>query len=79
IAIDAKAGVMRVGLGADARVVNAGDTITIDGTTGEVMAGEVPTVQPELSGDFATLMVWADGVRRLRVRANAETPLDAKV
>ncbi|MES2044381.1 MAG: pyruvate, phosphate dikinase, partial [Pseudomonadota bacterium] len=67
IAIDAKAGVMRVGLGADARVVNAGDTITIDGTTGEVMAGEVPTVQPELSGDFATLMVWADGVRRLRV------------
>lgn len=79
IAIDAKAGVMRVGLGADARVVNAGDTITIDGTTGEVMAGEVPTVQPELSGDFAALMVWADGVRRLRVRANAETPLDAKV
>ncbi|MES2020222.1 MAG: pyruvate, phosphate dikinase, partial [Pseudomonadota bacterium] len=79
IAIDAKAGVMRVGLGAEARVVNAGDIITIDGTTGEVMAGEVPTVQPELSGDFATLMVWADGVRRLRVRANAETPLDAKV
>ncbi|RUN76872.1 pyruvate, phosphate dikinase [Sphingomonas sp. TF3] len=79
IAIDAKAGVMRVGLGADARTVNAGDIITIDGTTGEVMAGEVPTVQPELSGDFATLMVWADGVRRLRVRANAETPLDAKV
>lgn len=79
IAIDAKAGVMRVGLGAEARTVNAGDTITIDGTTGEVMAGEVPTVQPELSGDFATLMVWADGVRRLLVRANAETPLDAKV
>ncbi|MDX5984140.1 pyruvate, phosphate dikinase [Sphingomonas echinoides] len=79
ISIDAKAGVMRVGLGAEARVVNAGDIITIDGTTGEVMAGEVPTVQPELSGDFATLMVWADGVRRLRVRANAETPLDAKV
>ena len=79
IAIDAKAGVMRVGLGAEARTVNAGDIITIDGTTGEVMAGEVPTVQPELSGDFATLMVWADGVRRLRVRANAETPLDAKV
>ncbi|MFA6606273.1 MAG: pyruvate, phosphate dikinase, partial [Sphingomonas sp.] len=79
ISIDAKAGVMRVGLGAGARTVKAGDTITIDGTTGEVMAGEVPTVQPELSGDFATLMVWADGVRRLRVRANAETPLDAKV
>ena len=75
ISIDAKAGVMRVG----GREVKEGDTITIDGTTGEVMAGEVPTVQPELSGDFAALMVWADGARRLKVRANAETPLDAKV
>jgi pyruvate,orthophosphate dikinase len=55
-----------------------GDVITIDGATGEVMAGEVPTVQPELSGDFATLMGWADGFRRLKVRANAETPLDAE-
>ncbi|WP_242182346.1 pyruvate, phosphate dikinase [Sphingomonas sp. CARO-RG-8B-R24-01] len=75
IAIDAKAGTMRVG----ERTIKAGDMVTIDGTTGEVMAGEVPTVQPELSGDFAALMVWADGVRRLKVRANAETPLDAKV
>ena len=75
ISIDAKAGTMRVG----DRTINAGDMVTIDGTTGEVMAGEVPTVQPELSGDFAALMVWADGVRRLKVRANAETPLDAKV
>ncbi|MDN4630736.1 pyruvate, phosphate dikinase [Sphingomonas sp. PsM26] len=75
IAIDAKAGTMRVG----DRTIKAGDMVTIDGTTGEVMAGEVPTVQPELSGDFAALMVWADGVRRLKVRANAETPLDAKV
>ncbi|WP_010164624.1 pyruvate, phosphate dikinase [Sphingomonas sp. PAMC 26617] len=75
IAIDAKAGTMRVG----ERMIKAGDMVTIDGTTGEVMAGEVPTVQPELSGDFAALMVWADGVRRLKVRANAETPLDAKV
>ncbi|BCA57412.1 pyruvate, phosphate dikinase [Sphingomonas sp. HMP6] len=75
ISIDAKAGVMRVG----AREIKAGDMVTIDGTTGEVMAGEVPTVQPELSGDFAALMVWADGARRLKVRANAETPLDAKV
>ncbi|WP_242137538.1 pyruvate, phosphate dikinase [Sphingomonas sp. TREG-RG-20F-R18-01] len=75
ISIDAKAGTMRVG----ERTIKAGDMVTIDGTTGEVMAGEVPTVQPELSGDFAALMVWADGVRRLKVRANAETPLDAKV
>lgn len=75
ISIDAKAGTMRVG----ERMIKAGDMVTIDGTTGEVMAGEVPTVQPELSGDFAALMVWADGVRRLKVRANAETPLDAKV
>jgi len=55
-----------------------GDVITIDGSTGEVMAGEVATVQPELSGDFAQLMTWADGIRRLRVRTNAETPLDAQ-
>ena len=75
ISIDAKAGVMRVA----GREIKAGDMVTIDGTTGEVMAGEVPTVQPELSGDFAALMVWADGARRLTVRANAETPLDAKV
>ncbi|MGY2735342.1 pyruvate, phosphate dikinase [Sphingomonas sp. UYP23] len=75
ISIDAKAGVMKVG----ERTIREGDLVTIDGTTGEVMAGEVPTVQPELSGDFAALMVWADGVRRLKVRANAETPLDAKV
>jgi pyruvate,orthophosphate dikinase len=53
-------------------------SITIDGATGEVMFGEVPTVQPELSGDFGTLMVWADAKRRLKVRANAETPLDCR-
>ena len=52
--------------------------ITIDGATGEVMLGEVPTVQPELVGDFGTLMAWADAKRRLRVRANAETPLDCR-
>ncbi|MBM3558798.1 MAG: pyruvate, phosphate dikinase, partial [Alphaproteobacteria bacterium] len=57
----------------------AGETVTIDGTTGEVFAGEVPTIDPELSGDFGTLMEWADGLRRLRVRANAETPADARV
>jgi pyruvate,orthophosphate dikinase len=58
--------------------VKAGDVITIDGGTGEVMLGEVTTIQPELSGDFGTLMGWADGMRRLKVRANAETPLDAR-
>jgi pyruvate,orthophosphate dikinase len=58
--------------------IKAGETVTIDGSTGEVMLGEVPTVQPELSGNFATLMGWADEFRRMRVRANAETPLDAR-
>ena len=51
--------------------------ITLDGSTGEVMLGVVPTVQPELSGDFAELMDWADEVRTLGIRANAETPADA--
>lgn len=54
-----------------------GDIITIDGATGEVMAGEVPTIKPELSGDFGVLMGWADSRRRMAVRTNAETPLDA--
>jgi pyruvate, orthophosphate dikinase len=58
--------------------IKAGDIITIDGSTGEVMLGEVPTIQPELSGDFATLMAWADDLRRMKVRTNAETPLDAR-
>jgi len=75
LSIDAKAKVMRCG----GREVKEGDLLTIDGTTGEVMIGAVATVQPELSGDFATLMEWADGVRRLRVRANAETPEDCRV
>ena len=60
------------------REISAGDTLTIDGTSGEVMAGKVPTLQPELSGDFATLMSWVDEVRDLNVRTNAETPLDAQ-
>jgi pyruvate,orthophosphate dikinase len=74
LSIDSRARVMRIGT----REIREGDTLTIDGSTGEVMAGAVPTVQPELAGDFGTLMVWADGVRRLRVRANAETPLDCR-
>jgi pyruvate,orthophosphate dikinase len=57
--------------------VTAGETITLDGGTGRVMAGEVPTRQPELSGDFANLIGWADEIRRMRVRTNAETPADA--
>jgi pyruvate,orthophosphate dikinase len=57
--------------------VAAGEVITIDGSTGEIMLGAVKTVDPQLSGDFATLMSWADELRRLRVRTNAETPRDA--
>jgi pyruvate,orthophosphate dikinase len=60
-------------------LVKAGEIITIDGSTGEVMMGEVPTIQPELSGDFATLMGWADAIRRLKIRANAETAVDARM
>ncbi len=79
----AGAGELRIDYGAGTiavrdRVVKAGAVITIDGSTGEVMHGEVPTLQPELSGDFATVMGWADEMRRMRVRANAETPTDAR-
>ncbi len=73
--IDAKAQSLRIG----DRTLGAGDIITIDGSTGEVMAGSVPTLQPELVGDFGTLMVWADSARRMKVRTNAETPADAQV
>ena len=74
LSIDAKAKVARVG----SREVKEGDLLTIDGATGEVMFGEVATIQPELAGDFGTLMEWADASRRLKVRANAETPLDCR-
>jgi pyruvate, orthophosphate dikinase len=57
--------------------VKAGDQMTLDGSTGEIMLGVVPTVQPELSGDFAQLMKWADEVRTIGIRTNAETPADA--
>ncbi len=63
---------------AGGREVKKGEIVTIDGSTGQVFVGAVPTVQPELSGDFARLMEWADAVRRMRVRANAETPQDAR-
>ncbi len=77
------AGEIRVDAAAKLMVVRGqkvaeGDLITIDGGTGEVMIGQVPTIQPQLSGDFATLMSWADKVRKLKVRTNAETPLDAR-
>jgi pyruvate,orthophosphate dikinase len=74
IQIDYARKVMRVG-GVE---VQQDQTITIDGSTGEVMLGAVPTVQPELVGDFGTLMEWADAKRRLRVRTNAETPNDCR-
>ncbi|MDF1581170.1 MAG: pyruvate, phosphate dikinase [Desulfuromonadales bacterium] len=60
-------------------VFKKGEIITLDGSTGEVMRGEVPTVQPELSGEFGELMVWADNIRTMKVRTNADTPNDAQV
>ncbi|MCX7304236.1 MAG: pyruvate, phosphate dikinase [Hyphomicrobiales bacterium] len=56
-----------------------GDIITIDGANGQVLKGAVPMLQPELSGDFASVMEWADAVRRMKVRTNAETPADARM
>jgi pyruvate,orthophosphate dikinase len=58
--------------------IKEGDIITIDGSTGRIILGEVPTVKPEISGDFLKLMSWADGIRKLKVRTNSETPLDTK-
>jgi len=58
-------------------VVKAGDFITINGTTGDVMIGKVPTVAPTMTGDFATLMTWADKSRKLKIRTNADSPADA--
>jgi len=72
--IDDKAGTFT----ARGRTFRAGEIITIDGSKGEVLDGAVPMIEPELTGDFQTLMAWADAARRLKVRANAETPLDAK-
>ncbi|WP_305044147.1 pyruvate, phosphate dikinase [Geoalkalibacter sp.] len=60
-------------------VIKKGDIITLDGSTGEVMQGAVPTVAPELTGEFGRLMTWVDKYRRLRVRTNADTPQDSKV
>ena len=61
------------------RIFKEGDIITIDGSSGEVMSGEVKTIKPDISGDFSTIMSWADKIRKMQVRTNAETPLDTKV
>ncbi|MEC5289139.1 pyruvate, phosphate dikinase [Aurantimonas sp. C2-6-R+9] len=65
-------------LHAAGRVLREGDRITIDGSTGDVIEGAVPLVRPSLTGDFATLMEFADRARRMRVRANADTPVEAR-
>ncbi|WP_226635539.1 pyruvate, phosphate dikinase [Novosphingobium profundi] len=75
VSIDMKTRTLRIGY----RELKEGDVITLDGATGEIMAGEVPTIEPELAGDFGTLMEWADKHRRMKVRANAETPTDCKM
>ena len=73
--IDASAGTLT----AQNLILKAGDIITIDGSSGHVLKGAVPLVAPSLSGDFATVLGWADKIRRLKVRANAETVHDAKI
>ena len=75
VSIDIAARTLRIG----GRELREGDTITLDGSTGEVMAGEVATIEPELVGDFAVVMAWADSHRRMKVRANAETPADCRM
>ncbi len=62
----------------DGRTFGPNDILSLDGTTGEVMAGDVPTKEPELSEEFTAVMEWADDYRRLRIRTNADTPKDAK-
>ncbi len=74
ISVDAQAKTMTSG----GIVLKQGDVITVDGSTGQVLRGRVAMREPELSGDFSTLMVWADAIRRMKVRANADTPADAE-
>ncbi len=73
LVIDYSKGEFRAG----GHTIREGDMVTINGSTGEVMLGEVPTIQPQLSDDFAELMGWADTTRTMQVRTNAETPADA--
>src|SRR5690606_16394761 len=75
IRINMKAGEFTAG----GRVVKKGETITVDGSSGQVLLGAAQMVEPELTGDFATVMAWADAARRLKVRTNADTPHDAEV
>ena len=75
LSIDMASRTLRIGK----RELKEGDILTLDGASGEIMAGEVATIEPELVGDFATLMVWADKHRRMRVRSNAETPADCRM
>ena len=75
IRIDAAADAMEVA----GRRVEKGDVITVDGAEGKAYLGKVATIEPELAGDFAEIMTWADKYRRMKVRANAETPHDAEV
>ncbi|HEY6753277.1 MAG TPA: pyruvate, phosphate dikinase [Pseudolabrys sp.] len=72
--VDYAAGTMTAG----GQTFKKGDFITVDGSTGQVLAGKVDMIEPQMSGEFATLIGWADKVRRLGVRANADTPADAK-
>src|SRR5215207_8158620 len=73
--IDYKAGAFT----ANGKTIKHGESISLDGSTGEVFAGTLPTSQPALTGDFATFMTWADKFRKLGVRTNADTPNDARV
>ncbi len=74
IRVDYGRGTMTIG----ARTFKTGDIITIDGAVGQVLAGQMPMIEPELSGEFGTIMGWADKVRKLGVRVNADTPADAR-
>jgi pyruvate,orthophosphate dikinase len=74
IRVDYGRGTMSIG----ARTFKTGDVITIDGSTGQVLAGRMPMIEPKLSGEFGTLMGWADSVRKLGIRVNADTPDDAR-
>ncbi len=78
VKVHAKPGGERYFIVGDVKVME-GEVITLNGTTGEVIVGEVPMVEPQLGGAFSKLMEWADAVRELKVRTNADTPADAKV
>jgi pyruvate,orthophosphate dikinase len=74
IRVDYGRGLMTIGT----RTFKTGDIITIDGSLGQVLAGKMPMIEPEMSGEFGTLMAWADEARKLKVRTNADTPPDAR-